>query len=89
MNGEYQIKEPLLQKYYHIARSLVLQFEEVSIVHIPRTDNNRADILSKLASTRKTGQHKTLIQEIVKTPSWDRNDVLEIRVGETSWMTPY
>jgi len=76
MNGEYQAREPLLQKYHNMTKRLSLQFEEFNIVHIPRCDNARAEILSKLASTRKTGQHRTLIQEVLNTPSWDRDYVL-------------
>jgi len=47
-----------------MTQNLVHQFEEVSITHVPRSDNDQADILSKLASTKKTGQHRTLIQEV-------------------------
>jgi len=88
VNGEYQAREPLLQKYHNMTKKLMLQFEEVSIVHVPRCNNARADVLSKLMSTRKTGQHKTLIQEVLNTPSWDRDYVLEIQIRENSWMTP-
>jgi len=78
MNGEYQAREPLLHKYNHIARNLVLQFEEVSIIHVPQTNNDRADILSKLASTKKTGQQRTLIHEVLNTSSWHQDNVLEV-----------
>ena len=51
INDEFQTKEPLLQKYYHIARSLIDKFEKFTITHVLRTANERANILSKLAST--------------------------------------
>lgn len=88
ISGEYQTREPILQKYYQITRNLILQFEDVSVEHVPQNNNDRADVLSTLASTRKIGQHRTLIQEVLNTPSWDRDDVLELQVGESSWMTP-
>jgi len=65
----------------------MLQFEDVVIVHVPRANNDWADILSKLASTKKARQHRTLIQEVLKTHSWNHDDVLEIQVGEVRWMT--
>jgi len=88
MNGEYQTREPLLQKYYDIARNLTLQFDEVHIIHVPCTENDRANLLSKLASSKKAGQFRMLIQETLHTPSWDHEDVFEIQTGEGSWMTP-
>jgi len=71
-----------------MARNLILQFVDVVIVHVPRASNDRADILSKLASTKKPGQHRTLIQEVLNTPSWDQESTFEIQPGVTSWMTP-
>jgi len=88
MNGEYQAREPLLQKYHNMTKELALQFEDISIVHVPRGDNARADILSKLASTRKTGQHRMLIQEVLSIPSLDRDYVFDVWVGRKGWMTP-
>ena len=75
INGEFQTKEPLLQKYYHMAKHLIDKFEKFTMNHVPRTSNEQANILSKLASTKKVGQHKTLIQENLMTPSWDHIDV--------------
>jgi len=44
--------------------------------------------MSKLASTKKTGQNRTLIQEALSTLSWDHEDVFTIQVGEGNWMAP-
>jgi len=84
MNGEYQTRESLLQKYYGIARNLILQFDEVHIIHVPRTENDKADLLFKLASSKRVGQFRMLIQETLRTPSWDHEDVFEIQTGEGS-----
>jgi len=88
MNGEYQAREPLLQKYYHLARNLILQFKDATVVHVSRANNDRADVLSKLASTKKSGQHRTLIQEVLNMPNWDHEDVFKIRPEIANWMTP-
>jgi len=58
LNDEFQIKDPILLQYYHLVRAVIQSaFERVRIEHIPRTDNIRADILSKLASTKLKSRH--------------------------------
>jgi len=69
MNGDYQAREPLLQRYYHVEKNLILHFDEANIIHVPRAENDRADFLSKLVSTKKIGQHRTLMQEVLYAPS--------------------
>jgi len=54
LNGEFQIKDPLLAKNYHKAQAMLQEFEEVKVVHVKREDNERVDLLSKLASTKKS-----------------------------------
>jgi len=44
-------------------------FERVYIEHNPRTDNIRADILSKLANTKLKSRHRSLLQQTLSTPS--------------------
>ena len=52
LNDEFHIKDPILLQYYNLIRTVIQSvFEQVRIEHIPRTDNIRADILSKLATT--------------------------------------
>jgi len=72
----FKQKEPLLQKYYHIIKNLINQFEKFSMSHVPRVANEHANVLPKLANTNKVGQHRTLIQENLTSPSWDHIDVL-------------
>jgi len=54
---------------------------------VPREKNERVDVLSKLAYTRKVRQHQTLIQETLSTASWDYYDVLQVNLGSLSWIT--
>ncbi|KAG4953907.1 hypothetical protein JHK87_039501 [Glycine soja] len=61
--SKYQTKETMLLKYYHIAKTLTDNFECFEMYYIPRESNTRADLLSKLASTKKVEHLKTLIQE--------------------------
>ncbi|XP_061353080.1 uncharacterized protein LOC133297872 [Gastrolobium bilobum] len=61
--SSYQAKGPLLIKYLDPAKQLTAEFEKVDISHIPRNENGRADILSKLASTKGRGNHRTVVEQ--------------------------
>ena len=53
LNDEFQIKDPILLQYYHLVRAVIQSaFEQVRVEHIARIDNVKANILSKLASTK-------------------------------------
>jgi len=70
LNDEFQIKDPILLQYYHLVRAVIQSaFERVCIEHISRTDNIRADILSKLANTKLKSRHRSLLQQTLSMPS--------------------
>ncbi|XP_072071787.1 uncharacterized protein [Arachis hypogaea] len=69
VNGSYQARDPLLQKYLEKVRELTRQFQEVTVQHVPRERNTRADLLSKLASTKPGVGNRSLIQGMVKEPT--------------------
>jgi len=43
-------------------------FSMFELVHVPREQNYRANLLSKLASSRKEGRQRSVIQETLKSP---------------------
>ncbi|XP_072080892.1 uncharacterized protein [Arachis hypogaea] len=61
INGTYQARDSLLQKYLEKVRELSKQFDEVTVQHVPRERNTRADLLSKLASTKSGTGNWSLI----------------------------
>ena len=70
LKDEFQIKDPVLLQYYHLVRIVIqFAFEQVRIEHIPKTDNIRADILSKLARSKLKSRHRSLLQQTLSTPS--------------------
>ena len=70
LNDEFQIKYPILLQYYHLVCAVIQSaFEWVCIEHIPRTDNIKVDILSKLANTKLKSRHRSLLQQTLFTPS--------------------
>ncbi|XP_072084357.1 uncharacterized protein [Arachis hypogaea] len=69
VNGSYQAKDTLLQKYLEKVKELCKGFEEVTIQHVPRERNARADLLSKLASTKPSTGNRSLIQGLATEPA--------------------
>ncbi|XP_072061935.1 uncharacterized protein [Arachis hypogaea] len=58
--------------------------EEVVIQHVPREKNTRADLLSKLASTKPGSGNRSLIQGMVKEPTV----ALHLTESSPSWLDP-
>nr|KYP35255.1 hypothetical protein KK1_043711 [Cajanus cajan] len=65
---------------------MISSFDEFSVKHVPREQNARADLLSKLASTKKPGQHRTIIQETLHSPSLEDKIVNANDSEELGWM---
>ncbi|CAJ2652108.1 unnamed protein product [Trifolium pratense] len=89
--GEYQTKNDNLSEYLVLVKEKITKFNSVEILHVPREHNKRADILSKLASTKRKGGNKSVIQEILPRPSIEKpNKVMDINVigDKYCWMTP-
>jgi len=66
--GEYQVKDPQMATYLKYVQVLKGAFATFELVHVPREQNARADLLAKLASSGKGGRQRTVIQETLKTP---------------------
>ena len=58
------------------------------IQHVSRAKNVKANILSKLASTKRGGSNKSLIQETLKIPSIADPVSVSAIEENLSWMTP-
>ncbi|XP_058784412.1 uncharacterized protein LOC131659204 [Vicia villosa] len=90
VNGDYQTKNDTLVEYLALVKEKMKNFAKEEVEHIPQEHNSRADVLSKLASTRNKGGNKSVIQEILSKPSVDRStsliQVLAIR-DDQCWMT--
>ncbi|XP_057432545.1 uncharacterized protein LOC130725320 [Lotus japonicus] len=91
VKGEYQVKDPQLAKYLEVVHRLMMEIEKIRIEHIPRSQNERADVLAKLASTGRLGNYQTVIQETLSRPSIDLVEVKlkavkTVTEGEPSWM---
>ncbi|XP_058767422.1 uncharacterized protein LOC131641112 [Vicia villosa] len=91
VNGEYQAKNDVLVEYLALVKDKMKKFARAEVEHIPREHNTRADVLSKLASTRKKGGNKSVIQENLSKPSVDKSTshLQVLAIGDDHcWMTP-
>lgn len=68
MNNEFQIRDDHLIRYFHRASTLVEGFNSIEIKHIPRGDNARAYLLSKLSQGKEKGQLATIIRQVLLQP---------------------
>jgi ribonuclease HI len=87
VSGEFQAKDPQLIKYLERVRAMSNLFNSFELVYVPREQNARADLLSKLASTKKPGSNRTFIQETIANPSITEEPVLMI-VESEDWRAP-
>ncbi|MCI36060.1 ribonuclease H protein [Trifolium medium] len=69
VSGVFQAKDPQLVKYLEQVKDLFEHFSNFELIYVPREQNARADLLSKLASTKKPGNNRTVIQETITKPS--------------------
>ncbi|KAG4933888.1 hypothetical protein JHK87_047890 [Glycine soja] len=67
VDGASNTKEAALLRYYLVVKTLIDDFNCFEMHHIPREENTRANLLSKLASTKQTRHLKTIIQETFQT----------------------
>lgn len=82
MNGGFQVKDDQLLQYYHKAKNLQARFRTVNIKHVPRSENTRADMLSKLASGEEKGHLNTVIRQTLLQPTISCFSVLP---GQDDW----
>jgi hypothetical protein len=67
--------------------SLSKSFSFFEAIYVPREQNSRVDLLAKLASTERPGNNRTVIQEVITSPSPEIIEVNSITEDKESWMT--
>jgi len=87
LNDEYEVRESFLQRYYHLVKQLMSTFSEISMQHVRRDHNTRADTLSRLATTKYKGIHRSVIHVTLARPSIDLQECLTTD-SESTWITP-
>jgi len=83
VTGEFQAKDPQMVAYLEYVQELKGSFVSFEVVHVPREQNARADLLAKLASSSKGGRQRTVIQETLKTPRAFVADHLVLQISKS------
>ncbi|KAF7802418.1 Retrovirus-related Pol polyprotein from transposon 17.6 [Senna tora] len=69
LNGDFEVKEPTIAKYVERSKMLLSKFKKTTIQRIPRTQNDRADCLYKLASASARCGNRPILQSSLDRPS--------------------
>ncbi|GJT45411.1 reverse transcriptase domain-containing protein [Tanacetum coccineum] len=89
VNGSYIAKESGMVQYLNKVKTLAKSFKEFSIKQIPRSENKKADALSKIASTSFAHLNKQVLVEELQEKSINEEEILDIVEEEgNTWMTP-
>lgn len=78
MRGDTQVKDALLQKYLATVKKMIIDFNLVEISHIPREQNTRVDVLSKVESTRSSRINHYFVQETLERPNYGTNIIVAV-----------
>jgi hypothetical protein len=82
IKGDNMAKEPILQKYLAKVKESLHGLSSFEIQHISREQNHRADILSKLASTKNLSNARSVIEETLPNP------YVVLQAETSDWRTP-
>ncbi|GJV43122.1 reverse transcriptase domain-containing protein [Tanacetum coccineum] len=89
VNGSYVAKESGMVQYLEKVKTLTSSFKEFSIKQVPRSENKKADSLSKIASISFAHLSKQVLVEELNEKSINEKGVLAIVEEEGhTWMTP-
>nr|GEV35078.1 reverse transcriptase domain-containing protein [Tanacetum cinerariifolium] len=89
VNGTYAAKETNMTRYLEKVKALTNSFKAFFIKQVPRSENKKADALSKITSTCFAHLSKQVLVEELKEKSTSTKEVLAVveEEGDT-WMTP-
>ncbi|XP_022024628.1 uncharacterized protein LOC110924962 [Helianthus annuus] len=101
VTDNYMAKESNMQKYCETAKELMNSFEACTVKQIPRSQNKKADALSKLSSLTFAHLIKKVLVEVLKQSSLQKLEVQDVITEEgpehhtkkvlvevLNWMTP-
>ena len=87
VKGEFEARDPTMAKYFQKVRDLVVHLKYFEISHIPRSENARANVLSRLATSAYGTLGQTLVESLEQLSIDRAEEVLQLTT-EPSWMDP-
>ncbi|GJZ89550.1 reverse transcriptase domain-containing protein [Tanacetum coccineum] len=89
VNETYVAKENDMVRYLEKVKTFINNFKAFSIKQVPRSENKKADALSKIVSTNFAHLIKQVLVEELKEKSISTVEVLAVEEEEgDTWMTP-
>ncbi|XP_071739879.1 uncharacterized protein [Rutidosis leptorrhynchoides] len=89
IKGTFEAKQPTIQQYLSKAKELIESFKSFDIEHVRRSQNKKADALSKLASLTFEHLAKEVLVEVLERKYILEEEVNDlIQKDEVTWMTP-
>lgn len=88
INGEFEARDPVMARYLAKVKSLTPSLAHFSISYIPRSENARADILSRLATSTNSVPDSGYLKHMERPSIEPQAETLPV-AQESSWMDPY
>lgn len=83
--GDYEAREPAMQKYLKMLRDLAAQLQSFEIELVPRAENSQADALSKLASSTLQDLNRTVVVEVMERKSIEEPEQVNCVARQKAW----
>ncbi|XP_071740833.1 uncharacterized protein [Rutidosis leptorrhynchoides] len=78
IRGTFEAKQPTIQKYLSKVKELIESFKSFDIEHVRRSQNKKADALSKLASLAFEHLSKEVLVEVLEKKSIQEEEVNDL-----------
>jgi ribonuclease HI len=100
VNDIYEVRKPELVPYYNVAQKLMEKFQQLEVLHVPRSRNAPADALAKLAaalvlpsdqSTQVTVEERWLLPAVLELipTEYEVNTITTNAVDEHEWLQSF
>ena len=85
VNGDYEATHPAMVKYLAAVKREIESLEDFHVSQVPRSENNQADALSKLASSASCDTPRSVFWEVMEKRSIEEAEV-EVVDRSSTWM---
>ena len=85
VNGEYEARDATMTKYLQLVKDEIGKLKYFSLVQVPRSENNQADALSKLASSALCDTPRSVFWEVKEQRSIEHAEV-QVLNRTSTWM---
>lgn len=85
--SEYTAKDPRMESYLVVVKSLKAQFDEYNIEQVPRSSNTQTDALTSLGSTFEPSTRRTIPIGYIEKPSIEIESIVAATVDTDDWRT--